>query len=72
MRKQHLDLLALSPRDDIGVGGGDVSSHVACAFGDRARHLAGGHVGRASRLERTVAAILMASAVADGSVGIRA
>ena len=44
MGEEHLDLLPLSPRDDIGVGLRDVPGHVAGTLVDRAQDFAGAGV----------------------------
>src|ERR1700726_4526297 len=51
MRKQHLDLFALTARGPVHLGLGDVARHIAGALVDGARDLASGRVRTALRLE---------------------
>ena len=68
MGEQHLDLLALSPRDEPIVGRGDGPGHVARTFVDRAHDLAGRHVGRAALAQLAPDAVLLAGAIADEAI----
>jgi hypothetical protein len=46
MREQHLDLLPLSPRGDMGVGRGDAPGHVAGASWIECRSLRASMLGK--------------------------
>ena len=60
--EQYLDLLPLLSRDDVGLCFGDRVGQIAAVFRDAARHLAGGSVGTAAKLEHTAIAITFACA----------
>src|SRR5713101_2823549 len=68
MGEQHLDLLPLPARDDVGLGLGDGTSLVAGGFIDRAWYLASRSIRAAARLQRAGVAVRLASAVAHGVV----
>jgi len=68
MGEQHLDLLPLPARDDVGLGLGDGTSLVAGGFIDRAWYLASRSIRAAARLQRAGVAVRLAGAVAHGVV----
>src|SRR5277367_6943033 len=63
MREQHLNLLSLASRSDIGLGGGDLARQVASAFMNAPWDLAGRCVRAASRFQLARAAIIGARPV---------
>src|SRR3954454_1297830 len=65
MREQHLDLLPLTARSDVGISGGDIAGHVASAFMDRTQDLAGWSVRTADGLQAAVVAVQLAGAIAQ-------
>jgi len=68
VREQHLDLLSLAARGDVGVGGGDFAGEIASPCVDRKGDFAGGHVGRAAFPQGAAAAILLSRGIADEAV----
>lgn len=72
MGKQHLDLLPLASRGDVGIGGGDVARYVAGALGDRAQKVAGRFFRTAARLQGAGFAVALARPVAHEAFTIDA
>lgn len=56
--REHLDLLPLTARSDIGVRGRKIARCVADAFMDGAQDPGGGHVRAASPLQRGVGSMI--------------
>ena len=69
VREQHLDLLALAPRGQIGIAERQIAGEVARAFVDRAQHLATGIAGTAAIPQRAGVAVGFAGTVLVDAVG---